>query len=60
MGISEEMTNLYQTAKNKGKLEEKSEMVKNLLDLQVELDKIVAASGLSKEEVEEIKKKARH
>ncbi|OCL28603.1 hypothetical protein U472_00615 [Orenia metallireducens] len=56
LGISEEMTNLYQTAKNKGKLE----MVKNLLDLHVELDKIVAASGLSKEEIEEIKKKARH
>ncbi|SNY48234.1 hypothetical protein SAMN06265827_1733 [Orenia metallireducens] len=56
MGISEEMTNLYQTAKNKGKLE----MVKNLLDLEVELDKIVAANGLSKEEVEKIKKKARH
>ncbi|SNY41093.1 hypothetical protein SAMN06265827_1282 [Orenia metallireducens] len=56
MGISEEMTNLYQTARNKEKLE----MVKNLLDLEVELDKIVAASGLSKEEIEEIKKKAKH
>lgn len=52
MGISEEMTNLYQTAKNKGKLE----IVKNLLDLEVELDKIVAASGLSKKEIEEIKR----
>ena len=46
--------------KEEGKKEGKIEIVKNLLDVGVELDKIVKASGLSKEEIKKIKESAQH
>ncbi|GAB6100635.1 hypothetical protein JCM16358_25140 [Halanaerocella petrolearia] len=72
MGVSKEMTNLYQAGKSKGKKEGKAEgkiegkkegmieMVENLLKVGVEVDKIIEASGLSEEEIKKIKKKTRH
>jgi predicted transposase/invertase (TIGR01784 family) len=41
--------------REEGRREEKKEMVNNLLKLGVEIDKIVEASGLSKEEIEDLK-----
>ncbi|WP_459844366.1 Rpn family recombination-promoting nuclease/putative transposase [Halanaerocella petrolearia] len=46
--------------KKEGKREGKREMAKNLLNVGVEIDKIVEASGLSEKEIKEIKKKTRH
>ncbi|WP_408956579.1 Rpn family recombination-promoting nuclease/putative transposase [Natroniella sp. ANB-PHB2] len=58
--MAKELTNLYQVGKSEGKSEGKLEMVENLLEVGVELDKIAAASGLSKKEIEKIKKKSQH
>ena len=41
----------------KGEIQAKRETAKNLLDLGVEVDKIIKATGLSKEEIEKILKK---
>ena len=56
MGVKKEMTNLYQA----GKEETETKLIKNLLKADVEIDKIVEASGLSKEQIERIKEKAQH
>lgn len=72
MGVTKEMTNLYQTGKEEGKKEGKREgkeegikegqleLVENLLAVDVEIDKIVEASELSKEQIMRIKKKSQH
>ena len=56
MGVKKEMTNLYQA----GKEETETKLIKNLLKADVEIDKIVEASGLSKEQIERIKEKTQH
>ncbi|AGB41984.1 hypothetical protein Halha_2099 [Halobacteroides halobius DSM 5150] len=62
--VTKEMTNLYQAAKEEGKkegIEEgKLEMIKNLLKTGVDMNKVVKASGLSKEKIEQIKERAKH
>ncbi len=37
-----------------GKLEEKLEIAKNMLNLKIDIDTIIAATGLTKEEIEKI------
>ena len=44
-----------ESGENKGRLEEKQEMVKNLLNFGDSVEKISAVSGLSIEEVQKIK-----
>lgn len=41
--------------KEEGKIEEKNKIAKNLLDLGLEIEKIIEATGLSKDEIESIK-----
>ncbi|MBM7556852.1 Rpn family recombination-promoting nuclease/putative transposase [Halanaerobacter jeridensis] len=60
MGVKKEMTNLYQAGKEEGIKEGELKLVKNLLETDVEIDKIAEASGLSKEQIERIKEKSQH
>ncbi|GAB6100182.1 hypothetical protein JCM16358_20610 [Halanaerocella petrolearia] len=58
--ISTERSEKIITIVEKLKEEGKRDMVKNLLDVGVKIDKIVKASGLSEKEVKKIKKKTQH
>ena len=46
-----------QEGRQEGRLEEKIEVAKKLIEMDLTLDKIIAATGLKKEEIEEIRKK---
>jgi predicted transposase/invertase (TIGR01784 family) len=51
---------MKEKAKVEGKVEEKEDMIKNLLRVGVEIEKIKEASGLSEEEIKRIKDRTKH
>ena len=46
-----EKMDFYNTGKNEGEHQRSIEIAKNMLDLDIDIDKIVKATGLSEEEV---------
>ncbi len=57
---SGEIMTIAERLKKEGMEKGKKEMVNNLLKLGVEVDKIIEASGLSKEEIDKIKDTVKH
>ncbi len=45
----------YNTGKNEGEHQRSIEIAKNLLDLDIEINKIVKATGLTEEEINRLK-----